>query len=205
GPGAPRGVTGGRRRRSARRGATRPRRSAPSRRRWARAVSRSTHAGSWLCSGAGVARASPPREPDATEAPPGLHLVEELAADPVRGVPDLRLEEAELFVELELDDERVHLLVGQAGEHPDGLPVGDLDHVRWQLRNLLDDLHRARGLVVPDVHRVPLRLVEVARDRRVFLEELAVDEVAHVDREPRRAASGLAPEVDVLGAVHAVA
>src|SRR5712691_1259680 len=125
--------------------------------------------------------------------PPRLHPVEELAADPVRAVPEVRLEEAELLVDLELRDERVHLLLGQAVEHPDGLLVGDLDHVRRQLGDLLDDLDRARGPVVPDVHRVPLRVVEVSRDRRVLLEELVVHEVADVHREPCRPARGLPP------------
>src|SRR3989442_2186069 len=81
--------------------------------------------------------------------PPRLRPVEELAADPVRGVPDIRLEEAELLVDLDLGDERVHLLVWQSVEHPHGLPVGALDHLRRELSDLLDDPPRTRWRVDP--------------------------------------------------------
>src|SRR6266536_3552494 len=131
--------------------------------------------------------------------------VEELAADAVRAVPDVRLEETELLVDLELHDQRLDLLLGQPGEHPHRLLVGYGDDVLGELGDLGDDLHGAGRLVVPDVDRVLLRLVEVSREGGVLLDELGAGEVADVDGEARRAPGGLPPEVDLLGEVDALA
>src|SRR6267142_2824026 len=100
-----------------------------------------------------------PRNRKGGEAPlRGLRLVEEFFADAVGVVPDVRLEEAELLVDLELRDERLHL-----------------------------------------------RVVEIAGDGRVAREEVVVHEVTDVHGKARRPAGGLAPEVDLLGEIDALA
>src|SRR5205085_1142848 len=132
---------------------------------------------------------------------PASAVVKKLLPDPVGVVPEVGLEEAELLVDLELGDECVDLLVGQAGQHLDGFLVSDLDDVWRQLGDVRHDLHRALRLVVPDVDGVLLRVVEIAGDRRVLRQEVVVHEVADVNRKAARPPGGLAPEIDLLDQV----
>src|SRR5262249_19035859 len=152
--------TAGRRRRSA--GTPPPRRAAPPGR-----------GARWEAGGAGP---RPPTPPAALSAP------EELLADPVRAVPDVGFQEAGLLGQLELEDEAVDLLVREPVEHLHRLAVGVLDDVARQLGHLRHDLDRPALVLVPDVDRILLGVVQILREGRVLLDERRIHEIADVDR-----------------------